>query len=270
MKRRVVNALAKHLANPVMRPLAGRIPGWALLETTGRRSGRPHRVPVGDGLQGGTFWIVAEHGRSADWVRNVEADPRVRIRVRGRWRAGTARILEGDDAKARLRRLGGLNPWIVRAAGTDPLTVRVDLDRGPAARGSLLRDGVVAGLVAGTVAGLPSGLHAAARGYLVDLLRAPGSLVAPGGGHGVQLALTVPVHATISAGWGVALAATLPRRSTAWWGAVAGAGIAALDIVVIGGRIPSIRRLAVWPQIADHVAFGAVAGAVLAALRDPA
>ena len=128
MKRRVVNALAKHVANPLMRQLAGRVPGWALLETTGRRSGRPHRVPVGDGLRDDTFWIVAEHGRSADWVRNIEADPRVRIRVRGAWRTGTARVLEEDDPRARLRRLGGLNPWIVRLAGTEPLTVRVDLD----------------------------------------------------------------------------------------------------------------------------------------------
>lgn len=128
MKRRVVNALAKHVANPVMRRLAGRVPGWALLETMGRRSGRPHRVPVGDGLRDDTFWIVAEHGRGADWVRNVEVDPRVRIRVRGAWRTGTARVLKGDDPKARLRRLGGLNPWIVRLAGTEPLTVRVDLD----------------------------------------------------------------------------------------------------------------------------------------------
>ena len=59
MKRRVVNALAKHVVNPVMRRVAGRVPGWALLETTGRRSGRPHRVPVGDGLRDATFWIVA-------------------------------------------------------------------------------------------------------------------------------------------------------------------------------------------------------------------
>ena len=132
MKRRVVNALAKHVANPVMRRLAGRVPGWALLETTGRRSGRPHRVPVGDGLRDDAFWIVAEHGRGADWVRNVEADPRVRIRIRGAWRTGTARVLEGDDPRARLRRLGGLNPWIVRLAGTEPLTVRVDLDPPPA------------------------------------------------------------------------------------------------------------------------------------------
>lgn len=269
MKRRVVNALAKHVANPVMRRLAGRVPGWALLETTGRRSGRTHRIPVGDGLRGDSFWIVAEHGRQADWVRNVEASPRVRIRVRGSWRTGTAQVLEEDDPGERLRWLGGINPWIVRVAGTDPVTVRVDLDPAPPrGRGSVLRDGVVAGLVAGALAGLPSGLHALRHRYLLDLLRAPGALLAPRGGAALQLALTVPVHATISAGWGLVLARWLPGRAEVTWGAMAGLGIAALDIVVIGGRIPAIRRLPVWPQVADHVAFGALAGAMLGAPRD--
>src|SRR4051812_23332499 len=85
---------------------AGPLPrGWALLETTGRRSGVPRRVPVGDGLRGGSFWIVAEHGRHADYVRNIERDPRVRVKVRGRWRAGRAHILPGEDPRALLRAL---------------------------------------------------------------------------------------------------------------------------------------------------------------------
>jgi hypothetical protein len=40
-------------------------PGYALLETVGRGSGLPRQTPVGDGLIGDTFWIVAEHGLSA-------------------------------------------------------------------------------------------------------------------------------------------------------------------------------------------------------------
>jgi F420H(2)-dependent quinone reductase len=37
-----------------------------MLETIGRRSGQLRRTPIGDGLIGDTFWIVAEHGLSAD------------------------------------------------------------------------------------------------------------------------------------------------------------------------------------------------------------
>jgi deazaflavin-dependent oxidoreductase (nitroreductase family) len=131
-KARVVRSMQKYVVNPPMRALLalGFVPPThALLETTGRRSGRLRRNPVGNGLDGDTFWIVAEHGRSADYVRNLEADPRVRVKIGRRWRTGTARVLPDDDPRARLdklrRRVNGL---MVRAAGTDLLTIRVDLD----------------------------------------------------------------------------------------------------------------------------------------------
>jgi hypothetical protein len=75
----------------------------------------------------------------------------------------------------------------------------------------------------------------------------------------------VPVHLTLSLGWAWVLAAILPERRTAAWGAAAGAGIAALDLGLIGGRLPRIRALPQVPQILDHLAYGAVVGAVLEA-----
>ena len=132
-KRRASRFLSVRLLNPVMVRLleAGLVPrGWALLETTGRRSGLPRRVPVGDGLRGDTFWIVAEHGRHADYVRNIERDPRVRVRARGRWRTGTARLLSDDDPRALLRALKRpLNDAGLLVMATEPLVVRIDLDR---------------------------------------------------------------------------------------------------------------------------------------------
>src|SRR5690349_6521935 len=130
--RRVSRFLSVRLLNPVMRRAleAGLVPrGWALLETTGRRSGRPRRVPVGDGLRGDRFWIVAEHGRHADYVRNIERDPRVRVLVRGRWHAGTAHVLPDEDPKALLRALKRpLNDAGLIVMATEPLVVRIDLD----------------------------------------------------------------------------------------------------------------------------------------------
>jgi deazaflavin-dependent oxidoreductase (nitroreductase family) len=131
-KRRLVTAFQVRVFNPPVRALAerGLLPGIALLETTGRTSGQPRRTPVSNGLERGTntFWIVAEMGRKAGYVRNIEADPRVRIRVRGRWRSGTAEVLDGEDARVRLRSISRLNARGVRALGTDLLVVRVDLD----------------------------------------------------------------------------------------------------------------------------------------------
>src|SRR4051794_8173438 len=132
LKRRASRFASVRLLNPLMRPAleAGLVPrGWALLETTGRRSGQPRRVPVGDGLRGAQFWIVAEHGRSADYVRNIERDPGVRVKVRGRWRTGTAHVLPDDDPRALLRSLKRpLNDAGLRAMASDMLVVRIDLD----------------------------------------------------------------------------------------------------------------------------------------------
>lgn len=49
---------------------------FALLETTGRRSGLARHTPVGNGLDGDTVWLVAVHGMQADYVRNLQARPR--------------------------------------------------------------------------------------------------------------------------------------------------------------------------------------------------
>lgn len=131
-KRRVSTALGRRAVNPVVRWAVERgiaPPTYAILETTGRRSGRPRRTPVGNGLHGGTFWIVAEHGRRAAYVRNIEADPRVRVKVRGRWRTGRAHPVPDDDPRERQRMIGlRFNAAVVRAMGTELLTVRVDLD----------------------------------------------------------------------------------------------------------------------------------------------
>lgn len=129
-KRRLSTALSRYVVSPVVK-LAVRlrlVRGWAILETRGRRTGEPRQTPVGNGLADDTFWIVAEHGSKAGYVRNIAADPRVRVFVNGRWRRGTAHALPDDDPLERQRSLPALNARVVRLMGTDLMTVRVDLD----------------------------------------------------------------------------------------------------------------------------------------------
>jgi deazaflavin-dependent oxidoreductase (nitroreductase family) len=155
MKGRVVRLFQKYVVNPPIRFLLqlGVLPvGYALLETTGRNSGKPRRTPVGNGLVGETFWIVAEHGHSASYVRNLQANPRVRVKVRHRlrpvWREGVAHILEADDPHARQRQLSrwhplrALNAAFVRVMGSELLTIRIDLNphRPPPAKPRLHSD----------------------------------------------------------------------------------------------------------------------------------
>ena len=101
---------------------------FALLETTGRRSGRLRHTVIGNGLAGETFWVVAAHGWQSDYVRNIAQEPRVRVLVHGAWRRGTAVVLAADDTVARSR----TQPYqwdaaLGRAIATTPLTIRIDL-----------------------------------------------------------------------------------------------------------------------------------------------
>ena len=141
MKYRIVHFLQRYVFNPPVKLLfaVGLVrPGYTLLETVGRKTGKPRRTPVGDGLVGDQFWIVAEHGQKAGYIRNIEANPRVRLKLRegfrSRWHAGTAHILPEDDPRARQDWLArqvrgaGSNAAAVRFFGTELLTVRIDLD----------------------------------------------------------------------------------------------------------------------------------------------
>ncbi|GFG83885.1 nitroreductase [Mycolicibacter algericus] len=122
-KRNVIDFFQRHVANPITR----RLPTQVLLETTGRVSGQRRRTPIGGRRDGAQFWLVSEHGQTANYIRNIKADNAVRVRIRGRWHSGTAHLLPDDDARARLATLPRFNSTLVRAFGTDLLTVRIDL-----------------------------------------------------------------------------------------------------------------------------------------------
>lgn len=123
LKQRVVTTFQRHVANPVL----SRVPLQTVLETTGRTSGLPRRTPIGGRRVGDTFWLVSEYGERSHYIRNIKADPSVRVRVRGRWHEGTAHLLPDDDPVARLRTLPRMNSAAVWMLGSHLLTVRVDL-----------------------------------------------------------------------------------------------------------------------------------------------
>jgi hypothetical protein len=128
-----------------------------------------------------------------------------------------------------------------------------------------LQVGLRAGAVAGALSGAPSTLHALATGRSpFDAVRAAGTLLVADDAPPRDLLIAgVAVHGALSLGWGVALAATLPRRRPVLSGALAGLAIATIDLGMLGGRWPRIRALPAAAQVADHVLFGALVGAVL-------
>jgi deazaflavin-dependent oxidoreductase (nitroreductase family) len=128
-KRKRVRVVQRYLLNPPVKAAVwtGFVPGYVLIETTGRRSGQRRRNVVGMHVEGDVGWVVAEQGRHAGYVRNLEAKPEVRVRLRGRWRNATARVVDDEDPQARLQSFSRSHAATVRRFGTDLTVVRFDL-----------------------------------------------------------------------------------------------------------------------------------------------
>jgi hypothetical protein len=126
-------------------------------------------------------------------------------------------------------------------------------------------DAVVAGAVASVLSGVPSTVHALLTGRSVlEGALAAGSVLLPRERRpAALLAAAVPVHLALSLGWAQVLARALPEGRALPAAPAAGLAIAALDLGVIGRRLPRIRALAPGPQVADHLAYAVTVAAVL-------
>ncbi|HKV19659.1 MAG TPA: nitroreductase/quinone reductase family protein [Mycobacterium sp.] len=120
---RITTFFQRRVANPLMR----RLPVQTLLETTGRKTGQPRHTPLDGSKVGNEFWFVSEFGENSQYVKNIKANPNVRVRLRGTWHNGTAHLMPDDDPEERLRSLPRFNSFGVRTFGTNLLTIRVDL-----------------------------------------------------------------------------------------------------------------------------------------------
>jgi deazaflavin-dependent oxidoreductase (nitroreductase family) len=124
LRRRITITFQKWVANP----LSELVPLQTVLEATGRKSGQLRQTPVVAQVVGNQLWLISEFGHKSQYVRNIKANPRVRVQLDGKWRSGTAHLLPDDDAHARLRALPQTTRPDVEAFGTELLTVRIDLD----------------------------------------------------------------------------------------------------------------------------------------------
>jgi deazaflavin-dependent oxidoreductase (nitroreductase family) len=72
-----------HVTNRVSRPLAGRLPGFAVVTHVGRRSGRTYQTPVNMFRDGERYVIALTYGADTQWVKNVMAAGRCDVRTNG-------------------------------------------------------------------------------------------------------------------------------------------------------------------------------------------
>ena len=128
-----------------------------------------------------------------------------------------------------------------------------------------LRNTVIAAALAGILSGIPSTVWAFVAGTdpWEATIAAGAVVVGTDAPFASLISAATVVHGSMSLFWAGVLCASLPRRRPIAWGVIAGALIAVLDILIIGRFLPAIRDLAFLPQLADHLMFGAVVGAVV-------
>ena len=113
--------------NPLTRPIAGYAPWWVLVETTGRLTGKQRRTPLANApLKSSEISVLSVYGDSAAFVKNIRANPRVRLKRRGRWFDGTAEVVEASPET--VAQLGMYARRVLVRMGSDPKVVRVTVD----------------------------------------------------------------------------------------------------------------------------------------------
>lgn len=89
-------------------------------------------------------------------------------------------------------------------------------------------------------------------------------LIADSSTHATLFVAAALVHGSVSVFWAMVAGAVLPRRHTTWWAIALAVAIGWLDLRVIAPRwFPGIEALAFWPQMADHMMWGACLGLAL-------
>ncbi len=104
---------------------------YAYLTTTGRHTGRPHRIEIWFALVDGVVYLLSGRGDRSDWVRNLTISPEVVVEIGTERRTRRARIVTDVDedalargavvAKYTPRYRGDLEEW-----GRTSLVVAID------------------------------------------------------------------------------------------------------------------------------------------------
>ena len=79
-----IRPFTTHVVNPLLRPLAGWLPGFAVISHVGRTSGRIHRTPINVFRRGDHYVVALTYGSDVDWVKNVLAAGGCEMRTRNR------------------------------------------------------------------------------------------------------------------------------------------------------------------------------------------
>ncbi len=79
-------------------------PDYCYLTTRGRVTGDPHEIEIWFAREGDTLYLLAGGGEQSDWVRNLQRDSAVTVRIDDTTWPAHARVLQPDtpeDQRAR-------------------------------------------------------------------------------------------------------------------------------------------------------------------------
>ncbi|HLO15538.1 MAG TPA: nitroreductase family deazaflavin-dependent oxidoreductase [Anaerolineales bacterium] len=113
-------------------PVIGRM--ILLLTTTGRKSGLPRTTPLQYEDLGGAIYVASANGRRADWFKNIEANPRVHLRIKSSEFDGLAQTVTDprpitDFLQLRLERHPKMIGAILRSEGLPSQPTRRQLEQ---------------------------------------------------------------------------------------------------------------------------------------------
>jgi deazaflavin-dependent oxidoreductase (nitroreductase family) len=112
---RTLARINRRVTNPVQRHWAGRLPGFAILHHTGRRSGKTYSTPLNVFRTPNGFAILVDYGEQSDWLRNVLAADGAGLTYRGTEFDLTSPVLvRGDGATADLNTIGRIASKLIR------------------------------------------------------------------------------------------------------------------------------------------------------------
>jgi deazaflavin-dependent oxidoreductase (nitroreductase family) len=81
---RFIRPFTARVINPLTRRFAGWLPGFALLTTVGRRSGRLYHTPINVFRRGDHYLFALTYGSNVDWLKNIVAAGGCEMQTRGR------------------------------------------------------------------------------------------------------------------------------------------------------------------------------------------
>jgi deazaflavin-dependent oxidoreductase (nitroreductase family) len=73
---------------------------YCYVTTIGRRTGRPHTIEIWFVAHDGVIYVFSQNRDRADWVRNLEANPAVQVRIGLETHAGQARVVDEQGEAA--------------------------------------------------------------------------------------------------------------------------------------------------------------------------